>query len=521
MARNFVRVLLLLGSLLPQLGRAQGAAAACGGGRYVADTFPTVQTTVGVEFGRNTAIDYSTGQESAPLPLYLDFYEPAGDAAAQRPLLILAFGGSFVTGTRQDADIVAICQAFARKGYATAAIDYRLVQPGAKGLNYALLANRPDLLADELVRAANDLRAAVRFFRAMTSTYRIDPAKVFVGGFSAGAITALQVGYTETVAENSDLNIQKAYARYGGLEGNTDLPGNGLLGTYNSQNVAGVFNIAGGINDLSLLSAGNPPLYSAQGTRDEVVPYDCGSVSYSNYALCGGNQLQMRALSAEVNLTSRLYPVVGGTHSSPASEPNRSLVIADAAAFLQTLICPAAPLPVTLSAFGGRVDAHCAATLSWQTASEVNSRAYEVQGSDNGLIFNILTTVPSRNQLAGAAYTCRLGTMAGTRYFRLRLVDADGTAAYSPLVTLTAACGPANGLATSPNPIRNILIINNLQNERSTLLVYDATGRLVLRAHADQATASLAIGDLPPGIYFLKAYDEAGLPVGSAKVVKE
>jgi acetyl esterase/lipase len=238
-------------------------AATCGNGRYVADVFQTVQTTTAVLFGSNTNINYSTSEESGPVPLYLDFYEPVGDAAAQRPLLILAFGGSFTTGSRQDANIVSICQAFARKGYATAAIDYRLIPPGTNGVNYIILPNRPSWLTDEIVRAANDMRASVRFFRATASTYRIDPTRIFVGGFSAGAITALQVGYTETATENSDANIQAAYTKYGGLEGNTDLPGNSLLGTYNSQNVAGVFSLAGGINDLNLLNTGNPPIYSA------------------------------------------------------------------------------------------------------------------------------------------------------------------------------------------------------------------------------------------------------------------
>jgi acetyl esterase/lipase len=83
--------------------RAQNAGAACGNGRYASDVFTDVQTTSGVLFGSNTVRNYATNTESAPVELRLDVYEPQGDAAAQRPLLLFAFGGAFLSGTRTDA----------------------------------------------------------------------------------------------------------------------------------------------------------------------------------------------------------------------------------------------------------------------------------------------------------------------------------------------------------------------------------------------------------------------------------
>jgi acetyl esterase/lipase len=494
-------------------------ALACGNGRYAADIFTDVQATSDVVFGSNTAINYSTGQESAANPLRFDFYEPAGDAAGQRPLLILGFGGAFISGSRKDANIVAICQAFARKGYATAAIDYRLIQPGTNGVNYFLVLNRPDYLADEIVRAANDMRAAVRYFKndaATANTYRIDPARIFVGGFSAGAITALQVAYTDTDSENSDANIRAAYAKYGGLEGNTDLPGTPLLGTYNSKGIAGVVSLAGAVNDLGLLSAGNPPLYSAQSIDDRTVRYDCGPASFSNYTLCGSGELQLKATA--VGIPNQLHPVQGSDHSAPVNEPARSQIINEAAAFLQPFIC-AAPLPVTLTSFSGRVAPDdCTATLTWQTATERNSYAYEVQGSADGQAFGALGTVPSRNRAAGAAYSFRVGRLAELRYFRLRMLDTDGTAAYSPVVTLTGCA--ASPLLVAPTPTRDQATVSGLPAGRCLGVLYSATGQVVAQA-SGSGTIGLRLGSLPPGIYLLKVQSESGAAVGSVKVVKE
>ncbi len=503
---------------LARLGQAQNAALACGNGRYAADVFTDVTKTTGVVFGSNSAVDYSTGA-TTPVTLQLDFYEPTGDAAVQRPLLIMAFGGSFVQGQRQDLDDLGL--AFARKGYVVASIDYRLIQPGANGINYYLAYTQPAVLADEIVRAVADMKAAVRFFKhdaATANAYRVDPTKIFIGGFSAGAITALQAAYTDDVNENSDPNVRAAYQNNGGLEGNTDLPApNNLLPAYSASGVAGVFNIAGGVNDLSIVSAGNPPLYSAQGTADEVVPYDCGTVSTSNYTLCGSHQLQIQA--TQVGIANQLYSVPGGNHGSPRNEPDRSNIIAGGAAFLQALVC-AAPLPVVLTSFSGGVGAaDCAATLRWRTATERGSLAYDVQGSADGQTFRTLGTVPSQNRLAGAAYSFGAGPVAGTRYFRLKMLDADGSFTYSPVISLAGNCRLPTPLA-APNPTRDQLLISGLPAGQCQLLLYNATGQRVARVAA-VGSGLLSLSGLPAGVYLVQIVADDGTRAGSVRVVKE
>jgi acetyl esterase/lipase len=506
--------LLLTGLALPAV--AQNANLACGNGRYINNLFPgPPTTTTGVVFGYNTSRNYASGALT-PVTLRLDVYEPAGDVAAQRPLIILAFGGAFIQGSRQDADIVAICQEFARKGYVTAAIDYRIVTGTLN--QFAVLGNQ-SFLIDEVVRAASDMKAAVRFFKhdaATANAYRIDPTKIFVGGFSAGAITALEVAYTDAITDNPLTTA--AYTANGGLEGNTDLAGaDALLPTYNSTGIAGVFNIAGGVNKLSIIDANDPPLYSAQGTADTTVPYDCGVIQLTQFTICGSHQVKQRADT--VGLANQLHPVVGGNHGSPANDPDRTQIIAEAAAFLQPLVCGAGPLPVVLTSFSGRVEGDCTATLTWQTASEHNSRAYEVQASGNGKTFVPIGTVPSENRAAGASYTYRAGSVLGTRYYRLRMVDADGTAAYSPVVTLRATC-EVEPLQLVPNPVRDYALVSGLPAGQCQLLLYNATGQRVLKLTAE-GSARLVLSNLPPGVYLLKVLAPNGMPSSTTRVVKE
>ncbi|RZK46952.1 MAG: T9SS type A sorting domain-containing protein, partial [Hymenobacter sp.] len=213
--------------------------------------------------------------------------------------------------------------------------------------------------------------------------------------------------------------------------------------------------------------------------------------------------------------------VVGGGHGSPATDPDRTQIIGEAATFLQAIVCGgAAPLPVTLASFTGRVgSADCAATLTWRTASEQHSYAYEVQSSADGTTFALLGTVPSQNRPAGASYSYRAGQLAGTRYFRLRMLDTDGTAAYSPVVTLTAACEVAP-LLLVPNPVRDYALVSGLPAGRCQLAVYNSAGQRVYRTVAE-GSARLVLSSLPAGVYVLRVTAEDGTHASTTRLVKE
>jgi acetyl esterase/lipase len=520
--RILYTLILLLGltSRWSQPAYGQGAAASCDGSRYVADVFMAVTQTAGIVYGQNAVRDYSTGTDT-PTTLQLDFYEPSGDVAAQRPLVIFAFGGSFVSGRRQDLDD--LCRAFALKGYATATIDYRLVPPGAgcpsffPNCNQVLVAGSRAWLADQIVRASSDMKAAVRFFRRYATTYRIDPTRIIVAGYSAGAITALQTAYIDS--ETEDSNYTAAYQANGGLEGNTDLPApNNLLPAYNARDLAGAFSLAGAVARLSVVGAANPPLFAAHGDADQVVPYASGpAFGASTYTLYGGGALHARADS--VGLSNQLYTVPGGDHASTRQEPNRTAINTAAAAFFQQVIC-ATPLPVVLASFTGHPEAgSCAATLSWRTASEVNSQAFDIQASADGQHFATLGTVPSQNRLTGASYTFRTPALAAVvQYFRLRLRDADGTTTYSPALTLVAACA-ASPLALAPNPAHDHVLVSGLPPGPAQLLLYNALGQRVMQVAAT-GSANLPLASLPPGVYLLKVLDASG-GASSIRLVKE
>ena len=85
-------------------------------------------TEVQYEIRVDTSIYYGTSINYAgnPVDLYLDIYKPVGDENRFRPLLIMSFGGAWIAGDKRNSDILSIAPWFAARGYAVAAIDYRL-----------------------------------------------------------------------------------------------------------------------------------------------------------------------------------------------------------------------------------------------------------------------------------------------------------------------------------------------------------------------------------------------------------
>jgi acetyl esterase/lipase len=190
------------------------------GTRYVSVVFSQVDVTHDVVYRSTTT---STG---AAIDLKLDVYQPHGDTATKRAAIMWMFGGGWVQGTKQD--MAAYATDSARRGYVGVSIQYR-IRPGGGPI------------LDEAMDAYDDAVAAVEWLRANAATYGIDPAAIVVGGYSAGAINALNVIYLP------------------GRRGPAQTP------------AAGGISVAG--TSMADPTAGRPPTIMFHGTSDTTVTY--------------------------------------------------------------------------------------------------------------------------------------------------------------------------------------------------------------------------------------------------------
>lgn len=271
------KLLLLVLSAL--LGSCAVSQVNCSSGRYYDDVFQNVTIYSGLTYGQNINV---TGANQV---LKLDFYKPARDTVTHRPVIVLAFGGSFVFGARTSPDIVQLCNAFAKKGYVCAAIDYRL------GLSPTGLSITSDNVKKAIWRVTHDMRAAVRWMRmnADVDSLGIDTTHIIVGGVSAGAFGALHCAYLD---QASEIPAVMDTVTEGGIEGNSGNPG------YSSRPWA-VVNLCGALLDTSWIQAGDPPIVTMQGNKDGSVPYCTGEeqvfgTPITGLLVAGGNPVERR-----------------------------------------------------------------------------------------------------------------------------------------------------------------------------------------------------------------------------------
>ncbi|MEO1415159.1 MAG: T9SS type A sorting domain-containing protein [Bacteroidota bacterium] len=301
---------------------------ACAGDRYRSEIFVSTDSTLAVKYGENVTIG-GNAQE-----LFMDIYEPAGDTVTQRPLIILAFGGSFISGDRKQ--LKALCEDLSRRGFVTASIDYRLFDG-----SFIPFPTQADIV-DVVIKAISDMRASVRFWKAeidSINAFRIDPDQIFIGGVSAGAITAAHVAMLDsTELSPADSLIQQAIANNGGWEGNSN-----TLFQYTSE-VQGLISYSGALVDASWIDANDPPFVVFHDDMDPIVPYGDGQIQLGIVPILeAAGSLSMSQRGNSIGVFNRLFTIEdsdGHVSYFTTTEELRDSVGDFTSDFLFELLCP-------------------------------------------------------------------------------------------------------------------------------------------------------------------------------------
>ena len=175
------------------------------------------------------------------------------------------------------------------------------------------------------------------------------------------------------------------------------------------------------------------------------------------------------------------------------------------------------PLPVALTAFTAAARSANQVELRWATASERNNARFEVQRSADGQQFAPLGAVPGHGSSPAPhayRYLDELAlTSPGLRYYRLRQVDADGTAAFSPVRAVRVASAGA-ALQVYPtlasDDVVHYLVAGPVAAD-AALELLTALGQPRGRfAVAAGGAGTVAVAGLPPGPYLLRLVGAGG-----------
>lgn len=152
----------------------------------------------------------------------------------------------------------------------------------------------------------------------------------------------------------------------------------------------------------------------------------------------------------------------------------------DARLFTPGVCCPTI-LPVELIGFNGENLNPSTNKITWVSASEVNFNRYELERSADGLVYELISTVPSRgNSTSNNEYSFFDNAIFDRTYYRLKVIDNDGTYKYSNTVMILNTAGQTTVVNNIyPNPVEESVFIdlNSTTDQRIDVVVRDITGK--------------------------------------------
>ena len=260
--------------------------------RYLEDVFSSVIVTSDVIYGLNVTV--ITGAPALDT-LKMDIYEPDGDTASGRPLILYLHTGSFLpvpingqcTGDKSDSASVEMCKRFAKKGYVVASINYRLGWNPVGDQD-----TRTGTLLNAVYRALQDAKSSIRYFRKtvamLANPYKIDQTKIAIAGQGSGGYVALAYASIHSYADitltkfinfsTSNPYIDTTFSGDWDGNGGNGLNQPSLNNPGYSTEINFVLNIGGALGDSTWLKAGDVPMVCCHVPNDPFAPYMYGPV---------------------------------------------------------------------------------------------------------------------------------------------------------------------------------------------------------------------------------------------------
>jgi Endonuclease I/Secretion system C-terminal sorting domain len=163
-------------------------------------------------------------------------------------------------------------------------------------------------------------------------------------------------------------------------------------------------------------------------------------------------------------------------------------------------------IPVELMSFDGKNQGTYNA-LTWQTASEKNAQYIAIERKDKETWGEIGRVKAAGNTLERQSYSFDDAKPNPLSIYRLRMVDMDGTEAFSKTITIENQ-KKAFSLKMFPNPAKDFVTFRATTNEKQAfdITVTDITGRVLIRRNYPVESGNIEeqmnISSLPSGVYF-------------------
>jgi pectinesterase len=146
--------------------------------------------------------------------------------------------------------------------------------------------------------------------------------------------------------------------------------------------------------------------------------------------------------------------------------------------------------------------------LLWKTANEVNSGMFSIERSGDGLQFNVLSDINAKNTATANYQYADKYPLQGVGYYRLKMVDKDGSYKYSAVITINTKASAS--LLVYPNPVNQVLVLTHAKAAKhATITVFSTDGKQQFSTNVQEGAIQTAINaeKLTSGIYVIVFFD--------------
>ncbi|MGV3600516.1 MAG: glycoside hydrolase family 9 protein [Dyadobacter fermentans] len=187
-------------------------------------------------------------------------------------------------------------------------------------------------------------------------------------------------------------------------------------------------------------------------------------------------------------------------------------------AFFSSII--AKPLPVRLQRFDAQ-HANCKVMLRWVTSIEHNASYFSVERSVDGKTFTAIGRIEANGYSESArAYEFEDTTPKSTNYYRLRMVDANGSSATSAIRHVRVPCKTVKWSVAPAGRGHFRLVFEETPSLPATsyvIRIYNRQGTRVISPM--RGSLGFDASMLPAGVYIVRLSAAGGEDFGSRKIV--
>jgi len=176
-------------------------------------------------------------------------------------------------------------------------------------------------------------------------------------------------------------------------------------------------------------------------------------------------------------------------------------------------------LPVSLVNFSAKKN-NGSINIDWTTDNESGMSNYEVQRSSDGRNFSNIQSVQSKNSASRTSYSATDGKpLNGIGYYRLKMVEVDGSSTYSKIVAVQFATGNLITIYPTLWKKGTTLNISNPNNEKLTAHFFNSAGQHIGISTTISSALPTSTLNSQKGIIYYKIINVDGRTLGTGNLL--